>query len=123
MFNASQRNSLKDGFQPIDPTPAQQHYQNNRGPGVFRPTSPPKSMNSSRQHSPSFKGGRILNFKKEENQDFNDPKKLQFKYKKRGPQPQYHHYPNLYLDGGSASFPYNPRSGKNPMVIAPQNLT
>ena len=84
MYNASQRNSLKEGFITVDPNPTQQHYQTNRGPGVFRPTSPPRSMSGSRHNSPSLKSSRILSIKREE-EEIIDPKKLKFKYKKRGP--------------------------------------
>ena len=125
MYNASQRNSLKDGFVTVDPNPNQQHYQSNRGDGTFRNISPP------RQRSPSIKNelrgnstlnsSRMLSFRQQLEPAVLDPKK--YKYVKKGPQQHYHHCPNLYLDGGSSSFPYNPRSGKNPMVIAPQNLT
>jgi hypothetical protein len=84
MYNASQRNSLKEGFIPVDPNPNQQHYQNNRGPGVFIPTSPLRSMSGSRHNSPSLKSSRIVSLKREE-EEVIDPKKLKFKYKKRGP--------------------------------------
>jgi len=41
-------------------------------------------MSGSRHNSPSMKSSRILSMKREE-EEVIDPKKLKFKYKKRGP--------------------------------------